>query len=140
MATADLGEPVSLSRLASFPDIAYDPSRYSCAYYKDGSMEAKVSIFAFGKMIAVGAKNEASAKRDLKHVAMSITKQGFVSSRRMRITVRNVGMSAFIRDTLREGCSDSIIEKTCQPIGHMPICSSVRGSFINTRVLRQNTP
>ena len=58
VATATLGESVSLEELAALPFITYNPSRYFCAYFKDETMEAKVSIFTSGKMIAVGTNIE----------------------------------------------------------------------------------
>jgi TATA-box binding protein (TBP) (component of TFIID and TFIIIB) len=55
VATATLGERIDLEGLADLPFVSYDPARYFCAYFKDETMEAKVSILTSGKMIAVGA-------------------------------------------------------------------------------------
>jgi transcription initiation factor TFIID TATA-box-binding protein len=90
VATATIGESVRLDELADLPFITYNPSRYFCAYFKDESMEAKVSIFTSGKMIAVGAKNEQSAKRDLQHVIQVLSKLGIVKRSKPRVTVRNI--------------------------------------------------
>jgi TATA-box binding protein (TBP) (component of TFIID and TFIIIB) len=57
VATATLGERIDLEGIATLPFVSYDPARYFCAYFKDETMEAKVSIFTSGKMIAVGAKS-----------------------------------------------------------------------------------
>ncbi|MHA1882953.1 MAG: hypothetical protein ACTSUO_07895 [Candidatus Thorarchaeota archaeon] len=53
--------------LAKQPFISYNPSRYFCAYFKDETMQTKVSLFHTGKLIAVGAKSEKRARRDLLH-------------------------------------------------------------------------
>ena len=49
VATATLGERIDLEGLAKLPSVNYDPTRYFCAYFKDETMEAKVSIFNSGK-------------------------------------------------------------------------------------------
>lgn len=90
VATAPIGESVSLDELADLPFITYNPSRYFCAYFKDETMEAKVSIFTSGKMIAVGAKSERSAKRDLQHVIQVLSKLGIVKRSKPKVTVRNI--------------------------------------------------
>ena len=56
VATATLGQPIHLESLTTLPFITNNPSRYFCAYFKDETMEAKVSIFTSGKMIAVGVE------------------------------------------------------------------------------------
>lgn len=89
-ATATIGESVSLDELANLPFITYNPSRFFYAYFKDETMEAKVSIFTSGKMIAVGAKSEQSAKRGLQHVIQVLSKLGIVKKRKPKVTVRNI--------------------------------------------------
>lgn len=90
VATATIGESVSLEELAGLPFITYNPSRYRCAYFKDETMEAKVSIFNSGKMIAVGAKSEKSAKCDLQHVITVLNELGIIEKRKPKVTVQNV--------------------------------------------------
>jgi TATA-box binding protein (TBP) (component of TFIID and TFIIIB) len=62
VATTTLGERVNLEGLTELPFITYNPDRYFCAYFKDDTMEAKVSILNSGMMIAVGAKSEEAAR------------------------------------------------------------------------------
>lgn len=90
VATATIGESVGLDELANLPFITYNPSRYLCAYFKDETMEAKVSIFTSGKMIAVGAKSEEAAKRDLMHVIKTLSKLGIVKKSKPQVEVRNI--------------------------------------------------
>ena len=84
--TADIGENVDLDEISQMPEVVYNPEKYRCAYFKDSSMQAKVSIFFSGKMIAVGAKSAEAARRDLLHVAQSF---GF-NTGTMKIEVRNI--------------------------------------------------
>ncbi len=90
VATATIGESVRLDELADLPFITYNPSRYFCAYFKDESMEAKVSIFTSGKMIAVGAKSEQSARQAFHHVIQVLSKLGIIKRSKPKVTVRNV--------------------------------------------------
>lgn len=53
-------------------------------------MEAKVSVFASGKLIAVGAKSEKSAERDLTHVVKKLSRLGLVKESRPKVTVQNI--------------------------------------------------
>ena len=43
VATATLGESVSIEELAGLPFITYNPSRHFCAYFKDKTAKTKVS-------------------------------------------------------------------------------------------------
>jgi len=58
VATVNTGHSIDLPRLARQPQITYSPSRYFRTYFMDHTMEAKVSVFESGKLIAVGAKSE----------------------------------------------------------------------------------
>lgn len=90
VATATLGEPILLEGLTTLPFITYNPSRYFCAYFKDETMEAKVSIFTSGKMIAVGAKSEEASRRDLLHVVKVLSGLGIVKKSRPEVAVQNI--------------------------------------------------
>ncbi|MFW9890344.1 MAG: hypothetical protein ACFFER_19365, partial [Candidatus Thorarchaeota archaeon] len=90
VATLDIGQPIDLSSISKQPFISYDPSRYFCAYFKDDTMEAKVSIFTSGKLIAVGAKSEKSAKRDLMHTMGMLHRSMKTKDNVGDITIRNV--------------------------------------------------
>ena len=84
--TADMSENVDLDEISQMPEVVYNPEKYRCAYFKDRSMQAKVSIFSSGKMIAVGAKSAEAARRDLLHVAQSFG----INTGMMKIEVRNI--------------------------------------------------
>lgn len=94
VATASLGERIDLEGLGELSLVNYDPTRYFCAYFKDETMEAKVSIFNSGKMIAVGAKSEEAARRDLMKVVKVLSKLGIVKKSRPVVTVQNVVITA----------------------------------------------
>ena len=86
VATAEIGESVDLDELSQRPEVIYNPSKYRCAYFKDDGMQAKVSIFPSGKMIAVGAKSEETARRDLLHVTQSLG----VNIDTIKVKIRNI--------------------------------------------------
>ena len=90
VATANIEQTINLEVLAELPFITYNPSRYFCAYFKDETMEAKVSIFTSGKMIAAGATSEISATRDLHRVARVLNKLGYINTKKSDVTVRNI--------------------------------------------------
>ena len=51
IATAELGQFVSLERLVYVLGFLYDTAIYKCAYLRDNRTRAKISIFSTGKMI-----------------------------------------------------------------------------------------
>ena len=69
-ATSTLGQSVRLDDLAGLPNLNYNPSRYFCAYFKDKTMEAKVSIFASGKTIAVRQRVRRPRQAPLKELEL----------------------------------------------------------------------
>ena len=87
VATATLDGNVSLEVVAELPSVTYNPSRYSCAYFKDKSMVSKVSIFTSGKMIAVGGKSEKATRRDLQHVVQILSERAIARNTRPKVTV-----------------------------------------------------
>lgn len=68
----------------------YSRAKYMCAYFKDGSMQAKVSIFYSGKLIGVGATSEERCKTDLLHTIEVLKEKGFLSEHTPRLETRNV--------------------------------------------------
>ncbi len=86
VATSDIGESIDLDEISRMPQVIYNPSKYRCAYFKDDGMQAKVSIFPSGKMIAVGAKSEETARRDLLHVTQLLG----VNIGTIKVEIRNV--------------------------------------------------
>jgi transcription initiation factor TFIID TATA-box-binding protein len=86
VATADIGKRIDLDEISRMPQVIYNPSKYRCVYFKDDGMQAKVSIFPSGKMIAVGAKSEDTARRDLLHVTQSLG----VNVDTIKVEIRNI--------------------------------------------------
>lgn len=60
---------MDVERLAHVKGFIYNVAVYRCAYLKDQTMKAKVSIFRTGKMISIGAKTFKDAKHDLNRTA-----------------------------------------------------------------------
>jgi transcription initiation factor TFIID TATA-box-binding protein len=90
VATTNMGQPIDLNALNMLPNIFYDPDVYHCAYIKDQNMKGKVSIFASGKLISIGTKNERAAIGDLKHVVKLLKKAGFIRRRRIKVEFQNL--------------------------------------------------
>jgi len=95
VATAAIGNIIRLDELANLSFITYNPSRYSCAYFKDETMESKVSIFPSGKMIVVGAKSYETTKRDIEHVFEVLDTLGYLKEKvEPMMSVKNIVITA----------------------------------------------
>jgi transcription initiation factor TFIID TATA-box-binding protein len=90
VATADLGQPVDLAKLAGLEGFLYDQAIYHCAYLKDRNTRAKISIFATGKMISVGAKGLADSKHDLKYAAEILARHRVIKGTKIQVKLRNI--------------------------------------------------
>ena len=90
VATAELKQFVNLEKLVHVSGFLYDTAIYQCAYLKDRNTRAKVSIFATGKMISVGAKSFEAAKHDLNYAMKRLAKLGLISRTRIKVKLQNV--------------------------------------------------
>ena len=90
VATAEIGQSLSLAKLAEVDGFVYDPEIYHCAYFNDSSTLAKVSVFASGKMISVGTKSMDDAIHDLNYVAERLQDLDLVSATKIETKLRNV--------------------------------------------------
>ena len=59
VATADLSQKLSITKLNNYPWGIYDEATYKgiCGYIKSPEMIGKVTVFSSGKMISIGAKS-----------------------------------------------------------------------------------
>ena len=94
VATAELGQPVDLAKLAHESGFLYDKAVYNCAYLKDRHTHGKVSVFTTGKMICVGAKRFEDARNDLKYAAKKLAKLKLVPSTRISVKLKNIVATA----------------------------------------------
>jgi len=96
VATAVLGQPIDLSKLASFPQILYNPHKYRgmVAYFKTEKMRGKVSIFRTGKMISVGTKSEEQAKKALDFAQKFLLEIGLIKNVDLVVQVQNIVATA----------------------------------------------
>ena len=90
VATAELKQPVDLDKLIFLDGFLYDAAIYRCAYLKDNNTKGKVSIFATGKMIAVGTKNFDDAKRDLNYANKTLAELKLISLRKIKVKLQNI--------------------------------------------------
>lgn len=70
--------------------VEYKPDSYHCAYMRDSKMKSRVSIFASGKLISVGAKSATDGFKDLKHVASILKRSKILKTEIENLQVRNV--------------------------------------------------
>src|SRR5438128_2337 len=78
LATSRIGQRVGLENLAIIPGFMYDKAIYHCAYFKDNETNARVLIFANGKMISIGTKSLKAARYDLRYTAHRLLKLGLI--------------------------------------------------------------
>ena len=79
VATARLGQRVSLENLAHVNGFLYDARIYRCAYLKDGKTRGKVSIFSTGRMISTGTKRFRDSEHDLEHATRRLVDLGLIT-------------------------------------------------------------
>jgi transcription initiation factor TFIID TATA-box-binding protein len=96
IATADLKQSVDLERLNDSQGFLHDASTYHgrCAYLKDEKTNGKVTIFATGKMISVGARSYAAAKHDLNHATRRLARLGLIRKTPIQARLRNIVATA----------------------------------------------
>jgi transcription initiation factor TFIID TATA-box-binding protein len=90
VATAELGQPVDLLKLADVDGFLFDQVIYHCAYLKDKRTKAKVSIFGTGKMISIGTKSFADSEHDLKYAAKRLSDLKVIRPTRISAKLRNI--------------------------------------------------
>jgi transcription initiation factor TFIID TATA-box-binding protein len=90
VATANLSQVVDQVRASNLPYCRFDPVVYRCLYVASPRMKSSVSVFATGKMISAGTKEEHHAQRDLEFVARYLAKAGLVKPRRLDVKIQNI--------------------------------------------------
>lgn len=67
VATASLKQEMDFESLRKFKEIFHDSDVYGgrVAYLKTSQMQGRISIFSSGKMISMGTKSEAQARKEL---------------------------------------------------------------------------
>jgi transcription initiation factor TFIID TATA-box-binding protein len=90
VATAELGQSVSLEELIYSSGFVYDEAIYHCAYLKDDRTIGKVCIFATGKMICIGTRSLDAAKHDLAYAARKLADLGLVKATQVAVKPQNI--------------------------------------------------
>lgn len=90
IATANLSQSVDLAKVGRLPCCLYDLAIYHCAYLKSPDMYSKVSIFATGKMISIGTKDERQASHDLRYAAEYLAKYDLVEEKELVVKIQNM--------------------------------------------------
>ena len=80
--------------MATTDGFLYDQAIYHCAYLKDKKTQAKVSVFATGKMICIGAKSLEAAKQDLNYTARRLAELRLISPTKIVVKLQNIVATA----------------------------------------------
>jgi len=90
--TADLKQNIDLKGFVSHGWGIYDSEIYGgrCGYIKPPGMKGKVSIFASGKMISVGANSIQRAKDQLQQAKFCLLKGNFIENVELDIKIQNI--------------------------------------------------
>jgi len=110
--TADLHQPIRLERLVYAKGFLYDTAIYQCAYLKDENTHGKVSVFASGRTISVGAKSYRSAREDLAYCLKRLVCLGLIHRTRLETKIRNIVATADLRRPVK-------LETIAFKIGHV---------------------
>lgn len=100
VATAELGEFIELEKLTTAEGFLYDRTIYHCAYLKDVNTQAKVLIFASGKMISVGTKSLKAAKHDLEYASKRLANLRLIKGRSVNAKLENIVATGNIGHTV----------------------------------------
>lgn len=92
VATAILNQRLDLDEMGKFREVLHDSVMYGgrVAYFKSSDMHGKVSIFASGKMISVGAKSEKEATHELEYAKDFLVQKGFIKPTILKKKIRNI--------------------------------------------------
>ena len=92
VATATLNQRIDLEELGEFSEIFHDSDTYGgrVAYLKTSKMNGKISIFASGKMISMGTKDEEQAFHELEYAQKFLVEKGFVKPTVLQPKIQNI--------------------------------------------------
>ena len=92
---------MDFERLRSYGEISYDSSVYGgrVAYFKNKQMQGKVSIFSSGKMISIGTKSEAQAKRELQLAKQFLVEKRLIKDVELEPRTQNIVATADFEQT-----------------------------------------
>ena len=90
--TADLKQGVELVKIGELPYISYDPAKYNgrVAYLTLPGMSGKVTIFQSGKLISVGTRSGARARRDLTLAVKYLASKQIIKPVSLEQKIRNI--------------------------------------------------
>ena len=91
--TANLGQQINVTKLASVPCGIYDEAIYSgrCGYVKTPEMDGRVTVFPSGKMISVGGRSIEKAIEQLNHAKFYLVENKIAATDTVIVpAVRNI--------------------------------------------------
>jgi len=110
VATANLCQEIVFEELRREPEVFHDSDVYhgKVAYFKDKTMQGRVSIFLSGKLISAGTKSEEQAIKELNHVAKALVEKGFINQVILYPKTQNIVVSG---DLGRDVDFDKLMQK-----------------------------
>ena len=97
VATASLGKPVSLTKLArSQSNTEYNPEQFPGLVLRIQKPKSAVLVFSSGNLVCTGTKSVAQVKEVIKAVIKQIAKIGVKVTTKPKITVQNIVASGSI--------------------------------------------
>lgn len=96
IATASVKQAVDFDKLRKYEEILYDSNVYGgrVAYFKNKSMEGKVSIFTSGKMISAGTRSEDQAFKELRLAMNFLAEKNVTKTIELEPQVQNLVITA----------------------------------------------
>ena len=92
VATASVNQDIDFEQIRRHSEIVYKPDVYGgrVAYFKTKQMQGRVSIFISGKMISVGTKSEAQARKELQLAKEFLFDKGLIKEVDMKPVTQNL--------------------------------------------------
>jgi transcription initiation factor TFIID TATA-box-binding protein len=100
VATTELNQSVDLIKLTEATGFVYNPSVYHCAYFKDRDSGPKVSVFASGKLICVGARKFSDTQIAFENASRRLAELGLVEDRRVVSKLQNIVATSDLGQTI----------------------------------------
>lgn len=90
VATANLGQEIDIGSFNRYKHLSSNLELYRCGYVKDDSMQGRVTVFRNGKLISVGTKSPAQAKRELAKACSILQGYELANPAKISALVRNI--------------------------------------------------
>lgn len=98
--TADLKQEIDIASFNEYTHLSSNLDLYRCGYVKDETMIGRVTVFRTGKLISVGTKSPAQAKKELNKACKILQKYNLAKPVKIIPLVRNIVSRFDMKKTL----------------------------------------